>query len=436
MPISRIVPRHAERRLREALEYSPAVLLHGPRQCGKTTLARLVGDSLGYRFLNFDHDDVRKAAVDDPTGFVEGLPERVILDEVQRVPELFLSLKAQIDRRRVPGRFLLAGSTQVLLVPRLGDSLAGRLRIVRLHPFSRAEVERSPPGFLDALFGHGFPGFTLETERLGNRLADLVAGGGYPAALALRRPRSRRDWYEDTIETVVSRDIRDLGRIASLGSLPRLLTESAVRTAQLTNVSALAADFAVSRQTVETYMQLLERMFLVERLLPWSSNRLSRLVKTPKLHLGDTGLAAALLGVEAADLLEDRTLLGQLTETFVYQELRRQASGLDKRHRFFHCRDRDGVETDLLIVRGLRFAGVEVKAGATVRSSDFRGLRQLQRALGDRFVRGVVLYDGERALPFGEGLAAVPLSALWKTGTPAPAVPPPSGRPAPVSGTP
>lgn len=433
MPISRIVPRQAEHRLREALEYSPAVLLHGPRQSGKTTLARLVGDSLGYRFLNLDHDDVRKAAVDDPTGFVEGLPERVILDEVQRVPELFRPLKAQIDRRRVPGRFLLVGSTQVLLVPRLGDSLAGRLRIVRLHPFSRAEVELSPPGFLDALFGPGFPGFPLETERLGSRLADLVTGGGYPAALALRRPRFRREWYEDTIETVVSRDIRDLSRIASLGSLPRLLTESAVRTAQLTNVSALAADFAVSRQTVETYMQLLERVFLVERLLPWSSNRLPRLVKTPKLHLGDTGLAAALLEVEAADLLEDRTLLGQLTETFVYQELRRQASGLDKRHRFFHCRDRDGVETDLLIARGLRFAGIEIKAGATVRSSDFRGLRQLQRALGERFVRGVVLYDGERALPFGEGLAAVPLSALWRTETPAQPDSRPSGRAAPVS---
>ena len=420
MPLSRIVPRQVEPRLREALEHSPAVLLHGPRQCGKTTLARRVGDSLGYRYLNFDHDDVRKAAADDPAGFAAALPERAILDEVQRVPELFLSLKVQIDERRVPGRFLLAGSTQVLLVPRLGDSLAGRLRIVRLHPLSRAEIEQSAPSFLDALFGHGFPGFAYEGDRLGSRLADLVASGGYPAALALRRPRSRRAWYDDTIETVVSRDIRELGRIASLTALPRLLTESAVRTAQLTNISALASDFAVSRQTVETYLQLLERMFLVDRLLPWSSNRLSRLVKTPKLHLGDTGLAAALLEVEAADLLEERTLLGQLTETFVYQELRRQASGSDAPHRFFHCRDRDGVETDLLIARGRRFAGVEVKAGATVRSSDFRGLRQLRRALGERFVRGVVLYDGELALPFGEAMAAVPLSALWKT-EPAPA---------------
>lgn len=432
-PWSHLYPRLAEGRLLEALDYSPAVLLHGPRQCGKSTLARMAGEPRGYGYRTFDDEEERRAASRDPTGFVASLPQRVILDEVQRVPELFRSLKLQIDRNRVPGRFLLTGSTQVLLVPRLGDSLAGRLRIVRLHPLARAEVERSGPAFLKALFGEGFSGFT--TERLGTRLATLLAEGGYPAALTLPPGAIRHDWYANTIETVVSRDVRELGRIASLASLPRLLTESAVRTAQLTNVSALASRFAVSRQTVETYMQLLERMFLVERLLPWSSNRLSRLVKTPKLHLGDTGLAAALLEVEAADLLEDRTLLGQLTETFVYQELRRQASGLDGRHRFFHCRDRDGVETDLLIARGLRFAGVEVKAGATVRSSDFRGLRQLQRALGDRFVRGVVLYDGERALPFGEGLAAVPLSALWKTETPAPAVPPPSGRPAPVSGT-
>lgn len=407
-------PRFAEPRLVEALEHSPAVLLHGPRQCGKTTLARVAGERLGYRYLTFDDDRLRRAAAEDTVGFTESLPERVILDEVQRVPELSLSLKREIDRRRTAGRFLLTGSPRVLRVPRPDDSLAGRLRIVRLHPLSRAEIERTTAGFLDALFGGGFPAFE-EVPRLGPRLADLVTAGGYPTANDLPSGSLRRDWYADTIETVISQALRDLGRTAALDALPNLLTEAAARTAQLTNISALATRFSVSRQTIEAYTQLLERMFLVERLPPWSSNRLARLVKTPKLHLGDTGLVAALLGVEAADLLRERTLLGALTETFVYQELRRQASGSPTTTRFFHCRDRDGVETDLLVVRGRRIAGIEVKAGATIHSSDFRGLKQLRRALGADFVRGVLLYDGERALPFGDRLSAVPLTALWRT---------------------
>lgn len=407
-------PRFARARLVQALEHAPAVLLHGPRQCGKTTLARVTGERLGYRYLTFDDDGLRRAANEDTVGFTESLPERVILDEAQRVPGLFPSLKLAIDRRRTAGRFLLTGSTQVLLAPRLDDSLAGRLRIVRLHPLSRAEIERSTPGFLDALFGGGFPPFE-DVPPLGPRLADLVTAGGYPTANDLPPGSLRRQWYADTIEGVISRRTRDLSRVAALETLPNLLTEAAARTAQLTNISALASRFSVSRQTIEAYTQQLERMFLIERLPPWSSNRLARLVKTPKLHLGDTGLAAALLEVEAPDLLRERTLLGALTETFVYQELRRLASGSAAPTRFFHCRDRDGIETDLLVVRGRSVAGIEVKAGATIHSSDFRGLKQLRRALGDDFVRGILLCDGERALPFGDRLSAVPLSALWRT---------------------
>ena len=414
MPDTILYPRYAEPRLTEALTDSPVVLIHGPRQCGKTTLARVVGERIGYAYISFDDDVARSAAEADPTGFVAELPERVILDEVQRVPALFAALKSIVDRKRVTGRFILTGSANVLLVPKLADSLAGRMQILRLHPLAQCELTRRVPGFLNALFESGFK--TRRTERLAGQLAERIAAGGYPAALARPSARRRAAWYRDYLEALVQRDVRDLARISSLDALPRLLALAAAQTARLLNMSDLASPFQLSRPTIRDYVTLLERVFLLETLPPWHSNCLSRLVKTPKLHLGDTGLACALLGADAAALAADRSLLGQLLETFVFQELRRQASWYDEPFAFFHYRDKDGLEVDIVIERGARrLAGVEVKASATVTPADFRGLRKLKEAAGKRFTGGVVLYDGETSASFGEGLYAVPLRALWET---------------------
>lgn len=414
MPETSLFPRYAEARLLEALGDSPAVLIHGPRQCGKTTLARLVGERLGYEYLSFDDDVARGSAQADPAGFVADLPERAILDEVQRVPALFASLKSAIDRRRVPGRFMLTGSANVLLVPRLADSLAGRMEILRLHPLAQSELARRPSRFLDTLFDGRFR--TRSSERLAGQLAERIVAGGYPAALARQPGRRRAAWYRDYLDALVQRDVRDMARIASLDALPRLLALGAAQTARLLNVVDLAAPFQLSRPTIRDYVTLLERVFLLELLPPWHSNRLSRLVKTPKLHVGDTGLACALLGADAAALRTDRPLLGQLLETFVLLELRRQASWHEQPHSFFHYRDRDGAEVDVVIERGAhQVAGVEVKAAATVTAADFRGLRKLKEAAGKRFAGGVVVYDGETSASFGEQLHAVPLRALWET---------------------
>ncbi len=408
-----LYPRYAAPRLVEALADSPVVLVHGPRQCGKTTLVQEVGARLGYEYLNFDDEVARAAAAADPSGFVDDLPERVTLDEVQRVPMLFAALKTAVDRARTPGRFLLTGSANVLLLPRLADSLAGRMAIERLHPLAQCELQGQVPGFLDALFGGGFK--TRTSERLADQLAERIAAGGYPAALVRKRERRRAAWYRDYLEAIVQRDVRELARIRALDALPRLLSLAASQTARLFNVSKLAAPFQLSRPTIGDYLTLLERVFLVERLPPWHSNRLSRLVKRPKLHLGDTGLACALLGVDAEALVADRPLLGQLLETFVFQELRRQASWYEQALTFFHFRDKDGAEVDIVIERGSQaLAGVEVKASATVTAKDFRGLRKLRAAAGRRFAGGVVLYDGEVSASFGEGLFAVPLRALWE----------------------
>lgn len=414
MTTAPLYPRFLESRLLEALADSPAVLIHGPRQCGKTTLARVVGEPRGHVYFTFDDDVARVAAAEDPAGFVADLPARAVLDEVQRVPGLFGALKVSIDRDRTPGRFILTGSTNVLLVPMLADSLAGRMETVRLHPLAQCEISGSDPGFLDTLFSSGFK--TVRSERLGSGLAERIAAGGYPAALVRSPGRRRAAWYTDYVDALVQRDVRQLAHIGSLDALPRLMELAAGQTARLLNVSDLAGPFHLSRPTIRDYVTLLERIFVLHELPAWHRNRLKRLVKTPKLHMGDTGLACAMLGLDAGSLASRREVLGQLLETFVFQELSRLASWSARPTRLYHYRDRDGLEVDVVIESAGMVAGLEIKAGATVTAGDFRGLRHLQAAAGPDFVQGIVLYDGETGASFGDRLRAVPLSALWKRG--------------------
>lgn len=232
-----LYPRFARRRLEEALTDTPVVLVHGPRQCGKTTLARMVGDAAGYDYITFDNDVQLAAAQADPMGFVADLPEKTVLDEVQRVPSLFLALKSAVDRDRRPGRFILTGSANVLLVPKLADSLAGRMEILRLHPLAQDELARSESRFLDVLFEGQYR--NRQIERLGPALAEKIIAGGFPAALERSSPRRRATWYRDYIDTLVQRDVRDLARISALGSLPRLLALAAGQTARLVNVAEI-----------------------------------------------------------------------------------------------------------------------------------------------------------------------------------------------------
>ena len=407
--------RHVESRLRETLEDSPVVLIQGPRQCGKTTLARMVGKTEGYHYISFDDEDTRAAAEADLMGFVKTLPERVILDEVQKVPEIFSSIKLAVDRDRTPGRFILTGSVSVLHVRGITDSLAGRMDIIRLHPFSQSELEGTTPGFPDALFSSEFNIWRDRSDSPETVIMDKVAAGGYPVALQ-RFGERRADWYRKYIEILVERDSRDIAAIRSPEILSRLLALAAAQTASLLSVNGLSSSFKLSRNTVHDYLFLLEKMFLLEKLPAWHPNHLKRLVKTPKLHITDTGIACALMRMNAAALSGNRPLYGHLLETWVLQELRRQLSGHGQPHVFSHYREKDGAEVDIVIERGASaLAGVEVKASATVRDSDFRGLRRLKAAAGDRFSCGVVLYNGERNLRFGEGLYAVPLQSLWET---------------------
>jgi len=407
-------PRFSESQLQDAVADTPVILIHGSRQCGKTTLAQFFGEKRDYHYITFDDVTQLQAATSDPIGFIQNLPEKVLLDEVQRVPELFTSIKASVDNNRKPGRFILTGSANILLLPKLADSLAGRMEIIHLRPLANAEIGRQVPSLIQQLFSGNFQHAINQSQypRLGEELAKIITTGGYPAAIVRTSEKRRNTWYRDYVRTIIQRDIQDISHIRNLDILPRLLTLVAGQTARLFNAADLAAPFSISRPTIREYLSLLEQIFLIEQLQPWHSNRLSRLIKTPKVHFSDTGLACSLLGISSATLWQDKALLGQLLETFIYQELRKHADWFDDNLNFFHFRNKDKVEVDIIIERGRQLIGIEIKAAATVTKKDFNGLNKLKQSCPEQFITGIVFYDGDSIVPFDEKLFAIPISLL------------------------
>lgn len=404
-----------DRKARPIVETSLAdtrvVLIAGPRQAGKTTLARqFSGPERPY--ITLDDAGALNAAKTDPVGFVRGI-NRAVIDEVQRAPELMLAIKESVDRDDAPGRFLLTGSANLATVPAIADSLAGRMAVIQLLPFAQSEIHSTPGRLLDRLFSGDEPA-AGENVVLGNDLVEIVLRGGYPEVLRRATPARRIAWLEDYVALILDRDVRDIANIEQLDRLPRLLDVLAEHAGQLVNHSSFGAALGLSSVTAQKYVSILERLFLIRTLTPWSNNRLSRLIKTPKLHFLDTGLLATLREDEGDALRENRSRFGALLESFVVSELLKLASWSERRLSFSHYRTKDQDEVDVVIEdRRGRIVGIEVKASATVRSEDFRGLRQLQDAVGDRFVRGLVLHDHDRVTPFGEKLQAAPLSILW-----------------------
>ena len=410
-----MIPRQIRGRLLEALADSPAVFLQGPRQSGKSTLVQsLIGPRYKADYLTLDDAAVLAAAAGDPEGFVAGLQGPVILDEVQRVPELFLAIKGSVDRDRRPGRFLLTGSANVRVVPKLSEALVGRVDILTLWPFSQGEIARNAERFIDSLFrSSGF-----KAKRVSVAWPDVVRRiirGGYPEALRRARADRRLAWFRSYVTTIIQREVRDLSSIAGLTDLPRLLALIAARSSQLANYAELSRSAASPQSTLKRYLSLLEAAFLVQVLAPWATNLSKRAVKSPKLMLCDTGLAAALMGADDERLKTHPTFLGQLLETFVAMELRKQAGWSRTQPRLYHYRSYSGPEVDVVLEDAAgRVVGVEVKSSASVGGSDIRALHELAEVAGDRFVRGIVLYRGEQVVPFARNLHAVPLPCLWE----------------------
>jgi predicted AAA+ superfamily ATPase len=403
-------PRFVEPRIRNALADTRVVLLSGPRQSGKTTLGRKLADG-GMTYMTLDNATVLDAARGDPVGFVRGL-DRAVIDEVQRAPGLMLALKESVDADRRPGRFLLTGSADLMALPRVADSLAGRMEVMRLFPLAQCELRGASSSFLSAAFAGEVSG--VAEAAIGNGLVEAVLAGGYPEALTRRSWARRQDWYAGYVEAIVQRDVRDVAHVDQLQQMPKLLRVLGEHAGQLVNYSGIGAALGMNHVTTQKYVGVFERLFLVRTLPSWHSNQLKRLTRTPKLHFLDAGLLAALRDLTPDRLRADRTPFGALLETFVFAELLKLASWAEGRLEFSHFRDKGQHEVDIVIEdRQGRVVGIEVKAAATVTGSDFSGLRKLAEACGNRFVLGLVLYDHDKAVPFGDRLAAAPLAALW-----------------------
>jgi hypothetical protein len=393
------------------------VLLQGARQTGKSTLAESLAEGeYPARYLTFDDPALLTTARHDPAGFVAGLHEPVVLDEIQRAPELFPALKVRVDRDRRPGRFLLTSSANVTLLPRFTEPLTGRMALLTLWPLSQGEIEERMEGFVDVVFSATLPPLT---EALPDRSEVIrrMLRGGYPEVL-LRSAESRRSaWFSSYLTTILHRDVRDLANIEGLTALPRLLAVLSARVMALTNFAEWSRSIGLPLSTLKRYMALLERTFLVQMLPAWSGNAGKRLVKAPRLLLGDTGLVANVLGADARRLTAKPELFGPLLENFVAMELLKQLAWSRVRAGLHHFRTQTGQEVDLVLEeKAGRIVGIDVKASATVSAQDFKGLRTLAEVVGKRFRRGVVLYTGSSAIPFGTHLHALPVGALWHLG--------------------
>jgi predicted AAA+ superfamily ATPase len=412
-----MISRNLVHSLLDALADTPAVLVNGARQTGKSTLVQspeLAGQNRQY--LTFDDPGVLAAARSDPNGFVAGLRTQVTLDEVQHVPEIFPVIKAAIDRDRQPGRFLLTGSANVMLLPKLSESLAGRMEVLTLWPFSRGEMLGVRESFIDRLFSNKPVVWTEKAATVGrDELLETVLVGGYPPAVARPSATRRDNWFRSYVMTTLQRDIRDLANIADLSAVPRLLSVVAARAGGLLNFADLSRSVALPQTTLKRYFALLEATFLVQLLRPWATNLGKRVIQTPKVYLNDTGLLTYVLGATVDRLKAEGNLAGEIVENFVMMELRKQSTWSATQPELFYWRTASGQEVDLVLEdRAGRVAGVEVKASATLSANDIRGMRALESAAGKHWVRGVVLYTGSQVIPFSANLHGIPIGNLWE----------------------
>jgi predicted AAA+ superfamily ATPase len=410
-----MIRRSLEGAVRAALADTPVVMVVGARQTGKSTLVTSVVEG-PHAYRSFDDAAVLATARADPSAFLERLGDTAIIDEVQRAPELFLRIKLSVDRDRRPGRFLLTGSANPLFIPDAAEALAGRMEVLTLWPLSATELEGHPDVTVAKLLleEDASPPGPPPVDR--EALVDRILRGGFPEAVEREDPVRRAHWFSSYLTSILERDVRAIVDIVRLEQLPAVLTYVALRSRGTLNKSALGQDLAIPSSSIDRYLVLLERVFLVRRLPAWHSRLAPRLVKAPKLLLCDSGLLCHLLQLEGDRLLTDPTSFGLALESFVGMELAKAVGNDPWPPRLLHYRTFKGAEIDFVLEGGDgRVAAIEVKASSDVGAGDFRRFHRMREVLGSRFVRGVIFYTGEHVLPFGDRLEAWPVSTLWAT---------------------
>lgn len=399
--------------LQEALQSRRVILLTGPRQCGKTTLAKTqIDNSTIYRTL--DDQNLLQTAQLDPHGFVKHSGQRMIIDEVQLAPVLLSAIKKVVDEDTRPGQYLLTGSANIQSLPSVKESLAGRLRKIRLRPFAQGELAQKPPTFLERAFKQDFPSEIADAD---DRVAILkrAYNGGFPEVLTLKEAE-RRQWYTDYIEALLDRDLAEIINIRRRDAMVELLRVLAAWSSKFMDISAIGSGLGIQRATLESYINALEALYLVERLPPWTRTDYERVGKQPKLFMADGGLMRSILGWQFEQTSLDSDRSGKLLETFVFHELAAQVDASESLYSLFHYRDREKREVDFLLEReGGGLIGVEIKAGAVIGENAFKHLKWFKTHLvKEQPFIGIVLYTGKTVIPFGAGMWAVPLSMLWE----------------------
>lgn len=396
----------------------PVVAVQGARTVGKSTMLRALARAAGRAVIDLDDPATRDALEDSPAAFVGG-DSPVFVDEYQHVPAVLDAIKVELTEELRPGRFVLTGSTRYSSLPTAAQSLTGRLHVATLWPLSQGEIDGREEGFVDRLLTD--PALLVSPGPAAAKRPDYVSRilrGGFPLAVARQAGAARNRWFDDYLELVLERDVAELSSIRRREKVPRLVERLGAQSAQILNVARVAADVGIESSTAENYVRLLEAAFIVHRLPAWGTNLRARASSKPKLHFVDSGVAGRMLRVNEDRLLaahpQAMTELGHLLETFCVGEALKQASWMETAPHAGHWRTHDGDEVDLVLERDNgSLAAVEVKAAERVRAADFRSLRKLREALGDRFLGGVVLHLGVHAYTHEDRLHAAPVDRLW-----------------------
>jgi predicted AAA+ superfamily ATPase len=416
-----MIRRYVQDQVVEALKYFPVVLLTGARQVGKSTLAQaLIRPSWDAVYLTLDDRVTLDAALRDPDGLISGTPTPAVIDEVQKAPDLMRAIKRAVDKARKPGRYLLTGSANVVTLSSVSESLAGRVALCTLQPFSWPELREVPaPTILEDLFKVSTSKELLTRlprpsgKDYREQVVQRILAGGYPPPVLMDSAKARRQWFSSYRQTYLERDILTLKAIENIPDFNRLLSLAALRTGGLLNLSDLSRDTGLPHSTVRRYMNLLEVTYQLFLVRPYFANVGKRIVKTPKLYMGDTGMALFLRGVEEWSDLEHQGQAGAMVETWVASELLKMISLSGSAIHLYFWRTQYGHEVDFLLERGQKIVAIEVKWSQRIGPSDIANLKRCEEDLKARFHMAIILYSGTAIVPFSPRIIAVPFNLFF-----------------------